>query len=156
MQLVAQGFTQVEGVDYFVTFAPVAKLVSLRIILAIAAQNNWDINMFDFHGTFLNGEFEDDEELYMKQPPDFELVDWHQYVLCLRKTMYGLKQSARKWYKKLTTTLATLKFTTLEKDHVVYRLVTGLDIIILAIHIDDCTITGSSSALIIQIQDQIG
>ncbi len=65
-RLVVQGFTQVEGVDYFVTFAPVAKLVSLRIILAIAARNDWDINVFDFHGAFLNGEFDDEEELYME------------------------------------------------------------------------------------------
>ncbi len=95
-RLVAQGFTQVEGVDYFVTFVPVAKLASLRIILAIAARNDWDINVFDFHGAFLNGEFDDEEELYMEQPPDFEFADRRQYVLRLRKTIYSLKQSSRK------------------------------------------------------------
>ncbi len=87
----AQGFTQVKGIDYFVTFAPVAKLASLRIILAIAAHNNWDINIFDFYSAFLNREFDDEEELYMKQPPDFEFVDQHEYVLCLHKMIYGLK-----------------------------------------------------------------
>jgi hypothetical protein len=65
-RLVAQGFTQVEGVDYFVTFAPVAKMFALRTILAIAARNDWDsdINGFDFHSAFLNGEFDGEKEIY--------------------------------------------------------------------------------------------
>ncbi len=92
----------------------------------------------------------------MEQPPDFEFADRQKYVLRLRKTIYGLKQSSRKWYEKLTAALATLGFAALEKDHAVYRLVTGSDIIILAIHVDDCTITGSSPSLIIKIQDRIG
>ncbi len=74
-QFVSKGFTQAEGVDYFETFAPVAKLASLRTILAIAAQNDWEIKVFDFHGAFLNGEFNDNEEIYMEQPPDPEFVD---------------------------------------------------------------------------------
>ena len=59
-RLVTKGFTQVKGVDYFETFAPVAKLASIRSILAIAARNNWPIDMFDFHSAFLNGELGDD------------------------------------------------------------------------------------------------
>ncbi len=57
------------------TFAPVAKLASLRIILAIAAHNDWDINVFNFHSMFLNGEFDDKQELYMKQPPNLEFAN---------------------------------------------------------------------------------
>lgn len=155
-RLVAQGFTQVEGVDYFLTFAPVAKLASLRIILAIAARNDWDVQVFDFHAAFLNGEFDDNEELYMEQPPDHEFANRRDYVLRLRKTIYGLKQSSRKWYEKLTASLATLGFAPLATDYAVFRLISGADIIILAIHVDDCTITGSSPLLIDSIQTRIG
>jgi len=72
-QLVARGFTQVYGVDYFETFAPVAKLASIHTILAIVARNNWDISMFDFHSAYLNGEL--DEDIYMEQPPYYETAD---------------------------------------------------------------------------------
>ena len=54
-RLVARGFTQVQGVDYFETFAPVARLASIRFILAVAARNDWEIRMFDFHLAYLNG-----------------------------------------------------------------------------------------------------
>ncbi len=64
--LVAQEFTQVEGVDYFVMFAPIAKLAALCIILFIAAQNDWEINVFNFHSAFLNGEFDNKKEIYME------------------------------------------------------------------------------------------
>jgi hypothetical protein len=156
-RLVAQGFPQVEGVDYFVTFAPVAKMSALRTILAIAARNDWDINVFDFHGAFLNGEFDDEEEIYMEQPPDFEFADRRKYVLRLHKTIYGLNQSSRKWYEKLTTAIATLGFIPLETDHAVFKLIQDDNIIILAvrIHVDDCVITGSSPSLILEIQDRI-
>ncbi len=91
----------------------------------------------------------------MEQPSDFEFTNQHQYVLCLHKTIDSLKQSSHKWYEKLTVALATLSFTALKKDHAVFRLVTGADIIILAIHVDDCTITGSSPTLIIEIHKHI-
>ncbi len=91
----------------------------------------------------------------MEQPSGFEFADCQKFVLCLRKTIYGLKQSSRKWYKKLTAALGTLGFKPLKKDHTVYCLVRGPDIIILAIHVDDCTITGSSSSLINNTQDCI-
>jgi hypothetical protein len=73
----------------------------------------------------------------------------------LRKTIYGLKQSSRKWYEKLTTALATLGFTPLETDHAVFKLVQDDNIVILAVHVDDCIITGSSPSLILEMQDRI-
>ena len=74
-RLVAKGFTQVHGVDYFDTFAPVARLASIRTILAISARNSWPINTFDFHSAFLNGELEDDEEVFMEQAPGYAMAN---------------------------------------------------------------------------------
>ena len=109
-RLVARGFTQVQGVDYFETFAPVARLASIRFILAIAAQNDWEIFMFDFHSAYLNGVLSDGETIYMEQPPHHKVADRSHYVVKLRKLLYGLKQAGRKWYDTLCCSLANIGF----------------------------------------------
>ena len=68
-RLVAQGFSQVPGVDYFDTFAPVARLASIRAVLAFAAAENLETGQIDVKGAYLNGELSADEVVYMKQPP---------------------------------------------------------------------------------------
>ena len=147
-RLVAKGFTQVYGVDYYETFAPVAKLASIRTILAIAARNNWPIDMFDFHSAFLNGQLSDDEEVFMEQPPGYEESDPKKYCVKLYKSIYGLKQAGRKWYEVVCRMLADLGFKKCEADPAIFYIHAGKDILILAIHVDDCTITGSSDDLI--------
>ena len=74
-RLVAKGFTQVHGVDYYDTWAPVAKLASIQLFLAIASQHRWAIDMFDFHSAFLNGELNSDKEVFMEQPLEYEELD---------------------------------------------------------------------------------
>ena len=91
--MVAKGYTQVHGQDYFETFAPVARLASICVILAIVTRNDWDIDTFDFNSAFLNGQLGDDEEVYMEQPPGYEVNSHRGYVLKLKKSIYGLKQS---------------------------------------------------------------
>jgi hypothetical protein len=141
-RLVVRGFTQVYGVDYFETFTPVAKLASIRSILAIAARNDWDISMFDFHSAYLNGEL--DEDIFMEQPPDYETADRGCYVVKLHKTLYGLKQVGKKWYDSLCRSLADIGFKKSEANRAVFYPHAGNDIVILAIHVDDSTMTGSS------------
>ena len=71
VRLIARGFTQRFGVDYFDTYSPVARLASICTILAIAARNDWEINTFDFNGAYLNGELNDNEQIYMEPPPGY-------------------------------------------------------------------------------------
>ncbi|KZV39905.1 Cysteine-rich RLK (receptor-like protein kinase) 8 [Dorcoceras hygrometricum] len=93
-RLVARGFTQTYGIDYQETFAPVAKLNTVRILLSIAANLEWPLHQLDVKNAFLNGEWE--EEVYMDAPPGFE--DQCRGKVCrLRKSLYGLKQSPRKY-----------------------------------------------------------
>jgi hypothetical protein len=119
-RLVARGFTQVYGVDYYETFAPVAKLASIRSILAIAARNDWPIDMFDFHSAFLNGELDVDEDIYMEQPPNHAAADPDRYVVKLHKSIYGLKQAGKKWYDSLSRSLADIGFQKSEADPAIY------------------------------------
>ena len=145
-RLVAQGFTQKFGVDYFDTFSPVAKLSSFRFILAIAARNDWNADTFDFNGAYLNGELDDNEEIYMKPPPGY--ISEGEQVKRLLKSLYGLKQAGRKWYDTLSRALTDLGFQVNNADPGVFTSHDNADITILAIHVDDCLITGSSTKLI--------
>ena len=97
VRLVAKGFTQKEGIDYTDTFSPVSKKDSLRIILALVAHFDLELQQMDVKTTFLNGDLE--EEVYMKQPEGFEInlkKSTRAKLVCrLKKALYGLKQGSR-------------------------------------------------------------
>ena len=152
--LVARGFTQIFGVDYFDTYSPVAKMASVRTILAMAARFDWDIESFDFNGAYLNGTLDDDEELYMHEPPGYESQGEHK-VKRLHKSLYGLKQAGRKWYDTLTHTLTDLGFCASSADPGVFLAKLEGHLLVLAIHVDDCILTGSSPELISQYKSKL-
>lgn len=91
-RLVAKGFRQREGIDYFDTFAPVARYESIRILLAIAAKRDYEIMKFDVKTAFLNGDLQ--EEIYIEQPPGYKDKSQPNAVLKLHRSLYGLKQAA--------------------------------------------------------------
>ena len=146
-RLVARGFTQVYGVDYFDTFSPVAKLTSFRAILALAARYDWEVESFDFNGAYLNGELDKNEEIYMQSPPGYN-VPGKNTVKQLRKSLYRLKQAGRRWYDTLSRALADLGFRVTEADPGVFKACILNHTLILAIHVDDCILTGVSKKLI--------
>jgi hypothetical protein len=90
-RLVAKGYTQVVGLDFEETFAPVARLQSIRILLAYVAHHSFKLFQMDVKSAFLNGPIK--EEVYVEQPPGFE-DDWYpDHVYKLSKALYGLKQA---------------------------------------------------------------
>jgi len=148
-RLVAKGYSQVHGVDYYDTYAPVARLASLRTILAIAARNDWNIDVFDFHSAFLNGKLDADELIYMELPPGLNVDKKFKHpVAQLHVALYGSKQGALKWYQELCRLLHSLGMKRAESDWGVFYKHIGADILILASHVDDCTVTGSNAKLI--------
>ena len=99
-RLVAQGYTQVEGVDFDESFAPVARLESIRILMSIACIMNFKLYQMDVKCAFLNGYL--NEEVFVEQPKGFEDPHFLNHVLRLKKALYGLKQAPRAWYDRLT------------------------------------------------------
>ena len=110
--------------------------------------------MFDFHSAYLNGVLDEGETIYMEQPPHHEIAS--RYVVKLQKSLYGLKQAGRKWYDTLCASLATVGFQKSMADSAVFYVHIGDDIVILFIHVNDTTITGSSLCLIDEYERRIG
>jgi hypothetical protein len=92
-RLVAKGYSQVEGLDFDETFAPVARLESIRMLLAYATHHGFKIYQMDVKNAFLNGPIK--EEVYMEEPPSFESEEYPNHVYKLYKVLYGLKQAPR-------------------------------------------------------------
>jgi hypothetical protein len=149
-RLVARGFTQVYGVDYMDTFAPVAKMASLRILLAIAAFEDLEIHQMDVVTAFLAGKL--DVEVYMEQPEGYKQRGNKDLVCKLLNSLYGVKQSARVWNQRLRKYLKRIGFKQLESDHCVYINSTG---VIIAIWVDDLIIFSKDPTAMNTIKQQL-
>jgi histone deacetylase 1/2 len=99
-RLVVKGFKQRYGIDYEDTFSPVVKIATVRLVLAISVSRGWTLRELDVNNAFLHGVLE--EEIYMRQPPDYEDMGKSNYVCKLDKALYGLKQDPCAWYSRLS------------------------------------------------------
>jgi hypothetical protein len=143
-RLVAKGFTQIPGIDFDETFSPVARFESLRLLLALAALEDWEIHQLDVKSAFLNGVL--DEEIYMEQPQGFIIPGQEHKVCRLKKAIYGLKQASRAWNQQFHGVLTELGFTRTYSDAgvYVYHQRTGDGPLIVILYVDDITIMGRS------------
>ena len=141
-RLVAQGFSQVEGIDFGETFAPVARLESIRILLAYASHHNFKLQQMDVKSAFLNGPI--NELVYVKQPPGFEDPNFPDHVYKLDKALYGLKQAPRAWYEHLREFLVDCGFQVGVIDPTLFTKRVGGDLFICQLYVDDI-IFGSSN-----------
>ena len=96
--LVVKGYSQRKGIDYAEIFSPVVKLTSIRILLSIVASENLHLEQMDVKTAFLHGDL--DKEIYMQQPEGFVVPSKEHMVFKLTRSLYGLKQVPRQWYKK--------------------------------------------------------
>lgn len=143
-RLVAKGFTQTYEVDYHETFAPVAKLNSVWILLSLAANFYWPLHQLDVQNSFLNGELE--EEVFMSLPPGFGEGIGRNKVCRLNKSLYGLKQSPRVWFERFGTLVKGLGYIQSQADHTLfYKHSTNNKIAILIVYVDDIILTGDDS-----------
>ena len=135
-RLVAKGFRQIEGIDYDEVFAPTAKYKSLRIVLAIANELDYEIVQMDVETAFLNATI--DEEIYMEQPEGFHSGDKNE-VLQLLKAIYGTKQAPNRWNKTLNEFISRkLKYKRCQSDPCVYvRMSKNGNVMIIIVFVDD-------------------
>jgi len=94
--LVAKGYAQREGIDYNKVLSPVVKHSSIRILLALVAQCELELDQLDVKNTFLHGDLK--EEIYMSRPTGFKTVEKENMICKLKRSLYGLKQSPKQWY----------------------------------------------------------
>ena len=140
-RLVAKGYTQTYGIDYKETFAPVTKMNTVRTVMSIATNCDWPLFQMDVRNAFLHGELE--EEVYMDLPPGLHTSSENRLVCRLKKAIYGLKQSPRAWYGKLSTALNRIGFKRSAADSSMFTKTTSQGIVIILIYVDDLVITGS-------------
>ena len=141
-RLVAKGFTQKENVDYFDTFSPVARIASIRILIALASVCKLFIHQMDVKTAFLNGDLE--EEIYMVQPDGCVILEQENKVCKLVKSLYGLKQAPKQWHEKLDQVLLSGGFSTVEVERCVYTKLVNNDCVIICLYVDDMLIFGTS------------
>ena len=98
-KIIAKGYSQGEGIDFSEVFSPVARMVTIRIFLAVTAQQKWPIYQLDVKSAFQNGELK--EDVYVTQLEAFVATSMEEMVYKLRKLLYGLRQALRAWYSKV-------------------------------------------------------
>lgn len=155
------GNHQRKGVDYEETFARVAKMVTVRALLAIAAMKGWDICQMDVSNAFLHGDLF--EEVYMQMPQGYvgqgenvkDGVPKQNLVSKLKKSLYGLKQAPRQWFAKLSSALLSFGYTQSKADYSLFVKSNSKSFTAVLVYVDDLLITGSSAEEIKVLKSQL-
>lgn len=152
-RLVAQGFSQIYGTDYDETFAPVTRYNTVRTLLAIAGRDRLFAKHLDVATAYLHGNI--DEEIYMRQPPGYEIIGQEEKVCRIRRSIYGLKQSARCWNKALCSAVEKLGFITSKADACLFTRTVKNRITYLVVYVDDLLIVCKDENEITNVHKQL-
>ncbi|CAM8991569.1 unnamed protein product [Rhodiola kirilowii] len=145
-RLVAKGYAQQHGIDYNEVFAPVARWDTIRMLLALAAQNGWVLYQLDVKSAFLHGELS--EDVYVEQPQGFVQAGKEDKVYKLSKALYGLKQAPRAWYNKIESHFLKEGFIRCEYEHTLFiKAEEGTKILIVSLYVDDLIFTGNDEQM---------
>lgn len=154
-RLVAQGFTQQEGVDFLDTFSPIAKLVSVKLMLVVSAVKGYHLPHLDINNAFLYGELE--ESIYMKIPKGLEIQGEHQNLVCkLNKSLYGLRQASRQWFLKFTSVLTGFGLTQSMADPSYFHMSKDGSYFGIIIYVDDILLESSDPLLLQNFKAYLG
>ncbi|CAI7873924.1 unnamed protein product [Closterium sp. NIES-53] len=151
---VARGFSQRQGVDYFHTFSPTPKMTTLRVLLHLAAQRDYELHSLDFSTAFLQGSLH--EEIWLRRPPGFTgsfppCTQWS-----LRRPVYGLRQAPREWHDTLRTTLAALGFAPSTADPSLFlRTDTSLPPFYILVYVDDLVFATADTAGLAHVKSEL-
>jgi hypothetical protein len=134
-RLVAKGYSQVEGLDFDETYAPLARLESIHILLAYVTCHGFKLYQMDVKSAFLNGPIK--EEVYVEQPPGFEDGEYPNHVYKLSKALYGINQALRAWYECLRDFLITNGFKVGKADPTLFTKTVAKYLFVCQIYVDD-------------------
>jgi len=141
-RLVAKGYTQTYGIDYTETFAPVAKINTVQVLLSLAANLDWPLQQFDVKNTFLYGELS--EEVYIDLLLGCMIpTKLSQKVCRLKKSLYGLKQSSRAWFGRFTKSMIAFGYHQSNSNHTLFLKKQQGKITAFIIYVDDMVVTGN-------------
>jgi hypothetical protein len=152
-RLVAQGYSQIKGLDFEETFAPVARLEAIRILLDFVASKGFKLYQMDVKSAFLNGVIQD--EVYVRQPPGFESPKYPDRVYKVSKALYELKQAPQAWYARLKTFLLEHVYVMRSVDKPIFTLNHGTDFLLVQIYMDDIIFGVSSYSLVSRFQEMM-
>ncbi|CAI7889942.1 unnamed protein product [Closterium sp. NIES-54] len=151
---VARGFSQRQGVDYFQTFSPTPKMTTLRVLLHLAAQRDYELHSLDFSTTFLQGSLH--EEIWLRRPPGFTGLFPPGTQWSLRRPVYGLRQAPREWHDTLRTTLAALGFAPSTADPSLFlRTDTSLPPFYILVYVDDLVFATADTAGLAHVKSEL-
>jgi len=134
-RLVAKGYNQEEGIDFGETYAHVARLEAVRLLLAYAYMNGFKLHQMDVKSAFLNAYI--DEEVYESQPSSFEDHKYPDHVFKLKKALYGLKQSPRQWYERLSNFFLSQGYERGKTDKTLFIKKASNDIVLVQVYVND-------------------
>jgi hypothetical protein len=152
-RLVAQGYSQVEVLDFGETFSPIAYLEAIRILLAFAASKGFKLYQMDMKSAFLNGVIQ--EEVYVKHPLGFESLKYPDRVYKLSKALYRLKQVPRAWYARIKMFLLEHGYVMGSVDKTLFTLNYGTGFLLVQIYVDDIIFGVSSHTLVSRFQEMM-
>ncbi|CAI7829287.1 unnamed protein product, partial [Closterium sp. NIES-53] len=151
---VARGFSQRQGVDYFQTFSPTPKMTTLRVLLHLAAQRDYELHSLDFSTAFLQGSLH--EEIWLRRPPGFTGLFPPGTQWSLRRPVYGLRQAPREWHVTLRTTLAALGFAPCTADPSLFlRIDTSLPPFYILVYVDDLAFATADTAGLAHVKSEL-
>jgi len=149
--LVARGFIQQQGVDYMETYAPVVRYESIRMLLTMAATENFDIMQFDVKTAFLYGTLKEDIWIQLPEGPWSE----EERIVKLRKSLYGLKQSPHCWNERFNEVLMKYNLQRSDGDDCIYVGNVGTERLYLALYVDDGLLLCKSSEILQKFLQQL-
>lgn len=152
-RLVAKGYVQRHGIDYDEVFAQVARIETIRLIIALAASHAWEVHHLDVKTAFLHGELK--EDVYVCQPEGFIVKGQEDKVYKLNKALYGLRQAPRAWNVKLNKILRSLNFQRCSKEPSLYRREENEKLLVVVVYVDDLLVTGTSVEIILEFKREM-
>lgn len=152
-RLVVKGYSQQHGIDYTEVYAPVARMDTVRMIIAFAAQRGWNLYQLDVKSAFLQGELK--EDVFVEQPRGYEKKGSEHMVYKLQKALYGLKQAPRAWFSRIESYFIKEGFERSPSEHTLFLKRKGGKILIVSIYVDDLLFTSDDEVMLCEFRNSM-